>query len=287
MPMNTYSDISGYVQTVFTDAMFVARETSVMPALVTGFDDLNGDNARTNSLYGTVTITSLAETDDLSSQAFTPTTYKTLTPGEFGAQIFIDDRRIDNDPFGARGDASQELGAAMAAKIELDLISDFTSLTGGTVGAFGSAPTWGMFFAAETVLRQKLAPGRLACVISPSVWFYLGTAANIAGATVRNAPDFQNRMQDNTQLASGYLFSVGNVDYYSSAWIASGTAVTCAMFAQPALALDTRRPPRLEPERDASRRGWELNLSGVYAHGVWRPEWGCQIQLSGTTPNGF
>ena len=41
-----------------------------------------------------------------------------------------------------------------------------------------------------------------------------------------------------------------------------------------ALALDMRRAPRLEPERDASRRGYELNLSAVYAHGVWRPKFG-------------
>ena len=36
-------------------------------------------------------------------------------------------------------------------------------------------------------------------------------------------------------------------------------------------------PSRLEPERDASRRGWELNLSTVYAHGVWRPTYGVQM----------
>lgn len=288
MPMNTYADISGYVQTIFEDAMFVARETSIMAPLVQGFDDAQGDNPRTNSNYGTVTMQSLSETDDMASQAFTPSTYNTLTPGEAGGQVFLVDRRIDNDPFGARADAAQELGASMAAKIETDLIGDFTTLTGGTVGAGGSPTSWGMIFAAETILRAKLAPGRLRCVMSPYQWFNLGTAVNVVGAgPARNAPNFQDRVNDQGQLASGYVFSHGNIDFYTSAWIASGTAVTAAMFAAPAIALDTRRAPRLEPERDASRRGWELNVSAVYAHGKWRPEWGVQILSSGTVPNGF
>lgn len=285
--MNTFADISGYVQTVFEGAMFVARDQNIMSGVVQGFDDLNGDNARTNSNYGTATIVDIAETDDLASQTLTPATYQTLTPAEHGAQFFITDRRIDNDPFGARSDASTELGAAMAAKVEKDLIGDFPSLTGGTVGASGSAPVWGMIFAAESILRAKIAPGRYACVLSSYQWYYLGTAANIAGATVRNAPDFQNRIQSQGQLPPGYVFSLGNIDFYTSANIAAGTAVTAAMFAVPAIALDTRRPARLEPERDASRRGWELNLSMVYAHGIWRPEWGVQILSSGTAPNGF
>lgn len=288
MPMNTYADIASYVQTIFEDAMFVARETNIMAPLVQGFDDVQGDNPRTNSNYGTVTMTQVAETDDLASQSFTPGTYNTLTPAEFAAQVFLNDRRIDNDPFGARADASQELGAAMAANIELNLISDFTTLTAGTVGASGSPTSWGMIFAAEAILRAKLAPGRLRCVLSPYQWFYLGTAVNVAGAApARNAPNFQDRVTDTGQLASGYVFSLGNIDFYTSAWIAAGTAVTAAMFAQPAIALDTRRPARLEPERDASRRGWELNMSSVYAHGKWRPEWGVQILSAGTVPNGF
>ena len=44
-----------------------------------------------------------------------------------------------------------------------------------------------------------------------------------------------------------------------------------------AIAYDLRRDVRLEPERDASKRAWELNLTMMYAHGVWRPLWGVQI----------
>ena len=51
-----------------------------------------------------------------------------------------------------------------------------------------------------------------------------------------------------------------------------------------ALALDVRRAPRVERQRDASRRAEELNLSAVYAHGVWRPKFGVKIISDASIP---
>jgi hypothetical protein len=61
--------------------------------------------------------------------------------------------------------------------------------------------------------------------------------------------------------------------------------VTAGIFSPLALALDVRRAPRIEPERDASRRATELNLSSVYAHGVWRPKYGVQLISDASTPS--
>ena len=283
MPMNTYADISVYVQTVYENAMTVARDNNIMAGLVRGFNDRNTDATRTNSLYGTATMSSVAETDDLASQAFTPSTYKSLTPGEVAAQVFLTDRRIDNDPMGARDDASTELGQAAAQKIDLDLISDLSKFTGGTIGTGGSVLGWGHLFAAEAILRQANAPGRYAAVLSPYQFFSLGTAPSIVGVA-RNAPGFQDKMNDN--VVPRVMISLGNLDIITTANILAGTAAIGGVFARDALALDVRRAPRLEPERDASRRGWELNFSSVYAHGIWRPEWGITLVGAGTAPTG-
>ena len=56
------------------------------------------------------------------------------------------------------------------------------------------------------------------------------------------------------------------------------------VFPRPAIAIDWRRRVRVEPERDASRRGWELNMSAVYAHGVWRPTRGVEMYFDATAP---
>lgn len=283
MPLNTQSDISGYMQTIYEDAMFVARENSFMLGLVTVFDDVTDEaQTRTRSEYGQTTISAIGETDDLSSQAFTPATAQVLTPGEVGAQIFITDKRRSADPFGAQEDAAMELGMATAKKVNSDLLGDLASLTGGTVGSAGTTITWGHFFAAfsQAEVATKATVDSYACVLHTYQWHQLAKVA-APGATVTNAPQFQDEI-----MQRWYVGTVGKVDIYATTDLTidgSGDA-SGAMFPRVAVAYDGRRAPRLEPERDASRRGWELNMTHVYAHGVWRPAFGIVMTFDAATP---
>ncbi|MBI4496844.1 MAG: hypothetical protein HY689_02955 [Chloroflexi bacterium] len=272
------SDISAFVNTIFEDALLVARDNNLMAALVTGFNDRAGTAIRQNSTYGTAVINSIAETDDMTSQAFTPSSLATLTPAEFGAQFFVTDLRQETDLFGVRADAAMELGLALAQSVETNLLNDFSSLTGGTVGAAGTAITWGHFFAMVAHLRGQNAPRPWFFVCSPNTWHVLGKAVG-PGATVTNSPQFQDEV-----LRNWYVGSVAGVDIFTSSNTAAGTAAYAALFSRPALALDIRRAPRLEPERDASRRGIELNMTMVYAHGVWRPKFGVQGIFDASLP---
>ena len=277
--MNVATDISSFVNSVFEDALFVARDNNLMQPLVTTFSDAQGLASRKLQAYGTATIRQLNETDDMVSQTYAPSALSTLTPAEFGAQIFLTDLRMETDPFGARDDAARELGVAMAQSIENNLISTFTSLTGGTIGAGGSALTWGYFTAAMTTLRAQNAPLPYFCVLSPYQYHALAKSASIAGATTAPAPNFADEV-----TRRWWIQSFGPVDIYVTANIAAGTAVYGAMFARQAIAYDERRAPRLEPQRDASRRGIELNMSTVYAYGVWRPSFGVALLSDGSAP---
>lgn len=281
MTINGISQISTYIQNIYEDAVFVARDNNVMTALVTTFSDRGDEDPRTLSQHSQVTVNTIGDTDDLASQAFTPSVLATLTPAEVGAQYFLDDRRIASDPFGVRNAASSELGMGIAQKYETDLISNFSSFTGGTLGAAGSAMTWGYFFAAESILRAQKAPFPYYAVLNPYQWHNLAKAASVAGATVLNAPQFQNDI-----MANFYVGSVGAVNVFvTSNVVPDGSDDAVAgMFSRAAIALDNRRPPRLEPERDASRRGWELNMTAVYAHGVWRAQFGVQITADASAP---
>lgn len=279
--MNTAANISDYIQTIYEDAMFIARENAQMPALVTAFNDTDDESqTRKSSEHGSATMATLGETDDLSSQTFTPSVLATLTPGEIGGQFFLTDKRLSSDPFGLRQDAAMELGMSMATKINTDLLGDLASLTGGTVGAAGTVITWGHFFAARALLKAQKAPEPYRCVLHEYQWFVLAKAVAPA-ATVTNAPELQNEV-----ARRYYVGTVGGVDIYTSADITidAGTDAKGGMFAAQALAVDMRRAPRLEPERDASRRGWELNQTGVYAHGVWRPNFGILMYFDAATP---
>jgi hypothetical protein len=281
MALNTYSDISGFVTTVYEDALFVVRDNNVMAALVATFNDRMGLAPRTGSEYNSVTINEVGESDDLVSQSFTPSVLSTLTPSEKAAQFFLTDSRIESDSFGAQADASTELGVGLAQKVETDLLALATSFTGGTIGAVATVPTWGWFMGALTKLRAQNAPMPYYAVFHPNQWHYLGTAVVPAGAQT-NAPQFQDEVMRNF-----YVGNVAGVSIFvsSNVTLTGGTAATGGMFARPAIGLDWRRAPRLEPQRDASRRGWELNLSTVYAAGVWRPKFGVQMISNAATPS--
>jgi hypothetical protein len=113
-------------------------------------------------------------------------------------------------------------------------------------------------------------------------WHVLAKAASIAGITLASIPD---------KLVGGSSWYMGtvmgaNINCFATTNISvdSDDDAYGAIFARPAIAYDVRRPIRIEPERDASRRGWELNMSAVYAHGVWQPKYGVKLLFDATAP---
>jgi hypothetical protein len=278
MPYNTEADIATFVNTVWADALLVARDNNVMRPLVTNFGDVNGLAVRKNSKYGTLIFNQIAETDDLTSQAFTPSVDQTLTPVEYGAQVFVTDSRLESDIYATRNDTAVELGAAYGQKIDQYLAGLFPSFTGGTVGGTTTNMTWATFFAGLTKMRRAMAPQPWRCVLTPEQWMCMGTSI-APGVTVTNAPQLQDEF-----VRRYYVNTVAGVDIFIDGNITAAATVAGGMFSANALALDMRRPFRLEPERDASRRGIELNVSSIFAYGVWRPQYGVVILTAGTAP---
>jgi hypothetical protein len=281
--LNPSSDISSFISTIFEGAILTARDNNVMSSLVRVFNDRTGVAVRQNSQYGGATINSIGETDDLVGQAFTPSSIATLTPAEVGAQYFLTDTRRESDPFAVANDASQDLGLAMATKMETDLLGVIPSFTGGTVGTAGSTITWSYFMAMEAILRAQKAPYPYFSVMHPYQWYSLAKAASVAGTSTNAAPSLLeevNSMFFVRQVGGVYIFVSSNLSIDGSADAKPG------MWSRDAIALDMRRQPRIEAERDASRRGYELNLSALYAKGVWRPTFGVQGIFDCTAPTG-
>jgi hypothetical protein len=271
--LNTYSDISSIVNPILERSLAVARDNNVMAGLVSPFSS-DGSEARKFYEYNSVTFAEVGESDDLTSQAFTPAVLGTVTPSEWATQVFLGDQRIASDWNMAREDAASELGASMANKVDTTLCGLFNTFTGGTVGASGSLATWAYFFEAQSKLRAKFAPMPYAFVCTPAQWYSLGKAVSV-GATVTNSPNIQNDAARNF-----YVGSVAGVEIYVTANCEeSSTDAYAGMFARQAITLDIRRPFRIEPERDASRRGIELNASMIFGAGLWRPTFGVQVLL--------
>lgn len=287
--LNTAADIANpYIQTIYEDALFIAREENVMASLITSFNDRSGLASRSASEYNQASFPVVGESDDLASQAFTPSVISTITPFERAAQFFITDSRIESDPWNViQADASRELGFGLANTVERDLVANFSSLTGGTVGSAGSAMTWGYLAAAVATLRGNNVPGPYYAALHPyQAHDLMLAAANVgAGAGMMNAPQAGDRA-----FAGGILFGLGaplglaGIVQSSNIDVDGSDDAIGAVFAPSAMAIDVRRPPRMEPDRDPSRRGIELNISTIYATGVWRPKYGVQVVSDASLP---
>lgn len=273
---STYASISALVADIYEAAMLRIRETAVMPTLVEVFNDQASMAVRKDAAYTGGTVQTLAETDDLAAQTFTPAAGGSLTPAIMGAQYFITDARVASDPFQVQRDASLDLGNMLAEKVDTLLATDVASLTGGTIGSAGGTLSWNNVFQAAATLRGLKLSGPYTCVLTPGQWYHLTTAASVPEIT--KAPDLLNSF-----AADWYVGSAFGINFWIDANIASGTASVGGMFIRDALAYDARRPFRIEVQRDASRGGggYELNMTAIFAHGVWRPAHG--VKLIGTS----
>lgn len=271
---SSYNSISSLVNNIQEGALLTARDMAIVQNLVTSFSGLSGSAPRILYSYtgGTVEA-ALAETTDMSAQTFTPAALSTLTPVMLGAQYFITDQRLASDWNGVQRDAATDLGQLAAVEIDSKLVGLFNDLTGGTVGTAGGTLTWANFLASINTLRVAKAPLPYVAVLAPGQWYHLANSV-AAGQTVTNAPALQDAVARQYFAGNAY-----GVDVYLDANITSGTAAYGAMFSRSALALDVRRAPRIEVQRDASRGGggWELNLTAVYAAGLWRPTFGVSM----------
>lgn len=288
MAMNLWSDISSIAQTVKENAVFAIQDSALMPNFVTVKGDMGGMNLRQLYEYGASGgVVQLAETDDLMSTAITPALLGTLTPYEYGKQYFITDNRRDSEaPEDIIRDASAQLGYDAAAKIEADLVGDMASLTGGTIGAAGTAITWGYMAAAIARARNanKSNTVPLVAVIHGYQAAVLGKAASLAASSaVVAAPGVQD---DVTKNGITRAFTFLGVPIFQSFVSPDGSDdFTGGVFPRSALILDWRKPFSVHPERDESRRGLELNFVGVYAHGVYRPTLGVKMIFDATAPS--
>lgn len=274
---------TNWIQTVFERTNTVFRANSVMSGVVRTFANSTGDEDRANSTYNQLTAGSVAETTDLTSEAeFTTTNIATLSPYERGAIAFLTDTRRENDPY-AYGDLGNELGNAMSDLVESDLLGTFGSLTGGTVSTGGgTALTWGHLEAAVTKLRASKVPGPYVAVLHTNAWHSLAKVGVPSTTAIYNAPEsLKEAVKSNWYVGS---FG-GDLSIFTTPNLSAGTLVTQAVFNSEAIAIDWRRALRLEPERDASRRGWEMNVTARYAAGIWRPAAGVQLKSDTSSPS--
>lgn len=166
MAITTTSDLNSLFNLIYEDAIFVAREMNLMVNLVRNFS-ATGYMARKGTIRPQVTAEDKPEGIDFQNPtSFGQTLKYTLTPGVKMAQVVLTDEDIATDKDNARRDAAQELGAAIATKIDVDLLALFSGFSTGK-GSAGNSLTISNVAAALSVLRTQHAPQPLYVVLHP------------------------------------------------------------------------------------------------------------------------
>lgn len=274
---STYADIATLVGNVYELALMTAQEGNIIAPLIHHFTPHNDSAPRTWSLYTGGTFAATAETDDLASQAFTPSVAGTATATVYAQQIFLTDKRLRTDPMEAQQNAGEYLGNLAASDVDTALAALFGSFTGGTVGTAGGTLTWTNIMNASAILRKKKVPAPYFCVVDPMQWFYITSAASGVPTLL------QNETFANSVIGQFYSGSYSGINFLVDPNIVAGTASVGGMFGRDALYIDEVQPFMIRPQYDASRSGqggWELNASLEYSKGVFRPTYG--VKLVGT-----
>lgn len=273
-----YTGISDLLPLIWEGALNYMRFNFVMPRLVTLFNDRTSMVPRKVSLYEETAVTdNLAEDADLAPTEFDRDLLTTLTPKEIGAQHIISDRRIASDDMNVMVDAASNLGYVLGKKVEQDLltsIDDFTT----TLGNGAAALTKEDIFNGRAVLEAAGVRGPYIAVLHP--YHYLDIFDAFTDLSAPAPLDIRNQAQ-----ANYYITKMADITVVVSGLISNaGNAAKSGLFTRDALAFDVRRGLRIEPERDASHRWWELNATMIYAADSWRADHGVTLHYDATAP---
>lgn len=279
--LSTLSSLNGLYQEIYDRALVVARERSLFPSLVTP-KSAKGWMVRKVGTWSTTTAVEVDEDEDVANaKEFKKTLTATINPTEIAAQFKLTDRMMETDPDGARKAAGWELGTAIAQKIDRLLAADMANFSKGK-GASGATLTLAICAAALAYLQANEIPGPFVFVLHPYGWYDIWTELKGATTTGTGGPG----SLANEALRQYYRSNLlGATWYISSNIIPDDTPdAISGVFNKQALVLDTRRPPRLEDDRDPSARATELTMTAGFGHGVYRSNYGVYITHDATEP---
>lgn len=273
---------STLINDIIEDALFVLREVTIMPSLVTNYTG-QGMSVRRVPIFGQASATEVAEGIDFTAATeLTKTQLASFTPKTEMVQYILTDERIETDPDNVRTAAAQEMGGALGEEVDTDLLALFSGFSTDKGDGANNTATIANLAAAVSVLRNNKVREAINGVLHPYHWHDFWTELGQPAANQAFLGDTANQA-----MRDFYVMNWLGVTFFISANIAvdnSADAVS-GVFTRSALALDTRRRPTVEIERDASRRATELNMHMWYAVGELRDDHGVAFTADATEPS--
>ena len=269
MAYTTTGELSELLPSIVAEAMFQAQEQSIMRGLVKNYT-LGANNGKTVTvpIWDNLSASDIAEGTDLTTvESQLNTNSAVLTVSEVGVMATVTDLALRTSATNVVADAGRLMGAAIAKKIDQDLMAlfsgDGTTGFSNTIGNATTAMSAAQIFEAVARLRQNGVSGAdIFCVVNPLVAYDMksGLTNTFAG----HAGDLSNEA-----LRNGYVGTIAGVRVFESANVPHTTGDSIGgVFHRDALGLAMMQDIQIETQRDASLRASELVATAVYGKGV-------------------
>jgi hypothetical protein len=192
----------------------------------------------------------------------------TLTVSEVGLTAQISDLAIMASATNVVSDIGRLFGEAIARKMDTDLMALFNGFS-SNVGGVSTTATPALLFQAIAKLRGEGydTANDCAIVLHPAVAYDVASTLTSTFA----APASQI---GNDALRNGFMGTLGGVPVYQSSLVGQSTLASnaagdfgCGVFHKDALGLAMMQDIRIESQREATKRGFDLVGSAIYGVG--------------------
>lgn len=264
MAVSNTTTLNDLLPSIVAEALFVASEKSIMRGLVRNYSLAPGQGKTvTVPIYPKVTAAGLTEATAPSSTTIS-TDGATLTVSEVGLLATVSDMAIMASSSNVISDIGRLMGEAIARKIDTDLLSNIKNFA-TTVGGASTAATPALIFQAIAKLRSQGYDTSSDCaiVLHPNIAYDVASTLTSTFAAPAS-------MVGNDALRNGFMGMLGGVPVYQSSLVESITSAgdyACGVFHKDALGLAMMQDIKIETQRQAGVRGYDIVGSAIYGHG--------------------
>ena len=268
MALTNTTTLNDLLPAITAEALFVASEKSIMRGLVRNYTLGPGQGKTvTVPIYPQVTAGSLTEATAPTATAVS-TDGATLTVSEVGILATISDLAIMSSASNVVSDIGRLFGEAIARKIDTDLMTLFNGFS-NTVGGVSTTATPALLFQAIAKLRSAGydTANDCAIVLHPNAAYDIASTLTSTFAAPASAIG-------NSALENGFMGVLGGVPVYQSSLVPQSTLASnasgdygCAVFHKDALGLALMQDIKIETQRQAGLRGYDIVGSAIYGVG--------------------
>jgi N4-gp56 family major capsid protein len=268
MTITNTTTLNDLLPSIVAEALFVASEKSIMRGLVRNYTLSAGQGKTvTVPIYPKQTAAALTEGTAPSFTAVS-TDGAILTVSEVGLTAQISDLAIMASSSNVVADIGRLFGEAIARKMDSDLLAKFDTFS-GYVGGVSTTATPALLFQAIAKLRSQGydTSNDCAIVLHPNVAYDVASTLTSTFAAPAS-------MVGNDALRNGFMGTLGGVPVYQSSLVGATSAsggsagdYACGIFHRDALGLAMMQDIRIESQREATKRGFDIVGSAIYGVG--------------------